>query len=388
MKRSLRIALAAAVIIAAFFGGYKLRPRLNAETLITTYAKYFRGQPSHKQPMNGGAIETVMATDYRHLIGITNREDAAARRAAMAAYIFRGEPAGLSRLPDRIERDIIFPPLLNLSLSRIDRYSVEMPFGVNSEIFHLVPQQQRGCLMIYQEGHLASFLERKRFLKRFTAEGCDVLALSLPLTGGVNSRPEIDHPRFGRLLLNDPGDLELLDSASYSSLSYFITPLVAALNQALSEQPFDRIGATGFSGGGWAVQILAALDPRIQATYSVAGSSPLGVHAAKPDWGSPEQRQGRFYEIATYTEIYVLAADNAGRRHLQYFNETDPCCFSGHSWDAWKQAVAERAAHLGGEFHILTYASDRHALTKPVALAILDDFVHDGHGKQEGIIPH
>lgn len=388
MRTSLRLGVVAAIALAAFIGGYKLRPRLNAETFYTAYAKYLLEQPSHKQALADGVIDTVIATDFRRLIDISSAEDVETRRRAMAAYLFRGEPAGLQRRPDKVERDVLFPPLVELKLAAIDILTVSLPFGVDSQVYFLRAEKPRSCLMIYQEGHRVSFLERKRFLRRVVAEGCDVLALSLPLTGGMNSRPLVDHPRFGHLLLNDPDDLQLLDSQHYSSLAYFIVPLVAALNHALDQRPYDLIGATGFSGGGWAVEVFAALDSRVQATYSVAGSSPTGVHAAMPQWGSPEQRQGKFYEIANYGELYVMSADRPGRRHHQFFNETDPCCFSGHLWTSWNAPVAERARSLGGEFRLFSYRNPAHSVTKPVALAIVDDFLNGGRALPEGVVAH
>lgn len=388
MRSGFRVALVSAIAAIAFIGGYKLRPRLSPEAIATVYAKYVLHQPPHKQLLKNGAIDTVMATDYRALIGVNTAKDVAARRAAMAAYLFRGEPAGMNRRPDRIERDVSVPLLADLPLAGIDILTVGLPWGVDSKIYHLRAAKPKSCLMIYQEGHRVSFLERVRFLERITAEGCDVLALSLPLTGPVNSRPQVDHPRFGRIILNDPDDLQLLDSQSYSSLAYFIMPLVAALNHALDQQPYDRIGATGFSGGGWAVQIFAALDPRVQVTYSVAGSSPEAVHAAKPEWGSPEQRQGRFSEIVNYPELYVMAADQPGRRHLQFFNETDPCCFAGSNWQAWEEPVAERARQLGGEFLVFSYINSNHTLSKPVGKTILADFLNLPEGPSDEVIAH
>lgn len=373
----LRSLLIAAAVVAAFVAGYKLQPRLTAERLYTAYAKYVKQQPSHKYGP-GEVIDPVMSTDFARLIELHTPQQVAAKRAAMAAYVFRGGEAGLGRLPDAVERDVSFPPLADLKLAGIDVLTVTMPWGVDSQVYFLRAAQPRSCLMIYQEGHQVSFLNQKHFLERMTEAGCDVLALSLPLTGGINARPLISHPRFGGIQLNDADDLQVLDSAGRSSLAYFLEPLAAALNHALAHGGYQRVGATGFSGGGWAVQVFAALDPRVQATYSVAGSVPISVHAAKPDWGSPEQRQGRFYEIVNYPELYVMDADRAGRRHVQFYNQTDPCCFSGDNWQAWVEPVRQRIEHLGGSYAIVTYTAGQHTLTPAVAAAIADDFLGDG----------
>lgn len=359
-----------------FFAGYKLQAKLTAEALMTAYAKYVERLPSHKQELEQGVIAQVQRTDYAKLNQIHLPEDIAARREAALAYIFQGIPEAMARLPDKVEQNVLFPPLADLdNLAGIDRLTVDMDYGVDSVVLHLKPVKSNSCLMLYQEGHRDSVLARKAFLGKMLAEGCDVLGLSLPLTGGLNSRPEVDHPRFGRILFNDPDDLRFLDSAQSSSLHYFILPMVAALNQALSEQNYQRVGATGFSGGGWAVEILAAIDPRITASYAVAGSTPEAVHAAMPGWGSPEQVDARFYEIANYVELYTMGAAGSGRHQIQFFNDTDPCCFSGHNWRAYRDAVAERAAALGGSFRLLSYGDAQHNLSAPVAQAIADDFM-------------
>lgn len=381
----LRLFLVPALIATAFVAGYKLRPRLNAETLYTAYAKYVQGQPSHKEEPEDGVLEHVMATDYARLIDLPDRATIEARRKAMADYLFRGEPAGMQRRPDEVEHGVVFPPLADLKVAGIDLLTVNMPWGVDSKIYLLRASQPQSCLMIYQEGHRVSFLERKRFLRRMIDQGCDVLALSMPLTGGMNSRPLIDHPRVGRIQLNDPDDLQLLNSPRHSSLAYFITPLVAALNHALDQGSYERIGATGFSGGGWTVQIFAALDPRVQTTYSVAGSVPTAVHAAMPSWGSPEQRHGAFYDIVNYPELYVMDADRPGRTHVQVYNETDPCCFSGHNWQAWKDAIGDKVRKLGGRYRLFTYENAAHTMSKPVALMIVDDFLNGGTHPPEGV---
>jgi len=375
------------VAVAAFIAGYKMRPRLTVETWQSVWAKYVERQPSHKSRTGDPAIPEVMGTDFNRLIQLRTAGEVESRRRQAIEYIWRGKSVGWGDVrPDQVERDVFFAPLEDLTaVESIDRLVVTLPFGITSEVFHLKPKKRRSCLMLYQEGHRVSFLERRRFLKRLVAEGCDVLALSFPLTGGINNRPEIDHPRFGRLLMNDPDDLQLVDSASDSFLYYFLAPLVASLNHALAENQFDRVGATGFSGGGWAVAILAALEPRIQASYSVAGSAPIGVHAARPGWGSPEQRDARFYEIATYTELYVMGAAGEGRRQTQIVNVTDPCCFSGTYWAAYGAVVAQRVRELGGRFRMLTYEDSAHQLSKPVSLAILDDFVDGGAILPQGV---
>lgn len=365
-----------ATFIAGYFAYWPLRP----ERMSALWAKYVDGQPSHKYPAAVPRIAEVMETDYARLLTLHSPADVAARRRQVINYLWHGRSVGYGALrPDGVERDQVFLPLADLApKAAIDRLTVTLPFGVVSDIAFLRARQSRSCLMLYQEGHRVSFLERKLFLERMIDAGCDVLALSFPLTGGLNSRPVIDHPRFGRILLNDPDDLQLLDSGDQSYLYYFIAPMVAALNHALGERSYDRVGATGFSGGGWAVSILAAIDPRIRASYAVAGSAPISVLAARPEWGSPEQHEVRFFQIATYPELYTMAGAGPDRRHLQFFNVTDPCCYSGGNWAAYASVVAERAAALHGFFSVATYQVDAHRMTASVGATIERDFLSAG----------
>lgn len=361
--------------VASFIAGLLTRPLIKDERIYQAYARYVLDQPPHKQkPDDAGVFDTVAGTDFSGLVSVNSLQDVEARRQALAAFIWRGAPSPFGRYPEQVEAGSTLPFMDIAGLERVERLEIHMPLGVTSVATVLVPQHQRSCLMLYQEGHRVSFLERKRLLRRFVDSGCQVIALSLPLTGGDNSRPLIDHPRFGRILLNDPDKLEILETKNFSTLQYFLTPPIVALNHVLKDRTFQRIGMTGFSGGGWVTTLVAALDPRIQRSYAIAGSVPLTVHAAALHWGSYEQRMGRLYEIANYPELYVMAAAGQGRRHTQYYNVDDPCCFSGNNWTYWAEALPQHARKLGGKLVTKAYAQERHAIGPDVASLVARDF--------------
>lgn len=371
------LAFAILIAVTAFIAGLLVRPFIKDERIYQAYARYALDQPPHKQkPDDAGVFDTVAGTDFSDLVTVNSLQDVTARRQTLAAFIWRGAPSPFGRYPEQVEAGSTMPFIDIAGLERVERLEIRMPLGVTSVATVLVPRQQRSCLMLYQEGHRVSFLERKRLLRRFVDSGCQVIALSLPLTGGDNSRPTIDHPRFGRILLNDPDKLEILETKNFSTLQYFLTPPIVALNHVLKDRTFQRIGMTGFSGGGWVTTLVAALDPRIQRSYAVAGSAPLSVHAAALHWGSYEQRMGRLYEIANYPELYVMAAAGQGRRHTQYYNVDDPCCFAGNNWAYWADTLPQHAQKLGGKLATKAYTLERHGIGPSVANMVMRDFAH------------
>lgn len=374
-----KLGFASALLIAFASGWWTSQPN-TSERLAKLYAQYVRAQPSHKYDLpDGGVFPLVAANDYHRAVSaLVQPRDIEARRRDAMAFIWRGGAADpFVRRPDNVERDTIEPLLADLDgLESVDRLTIGQPLGLDSIVFYLHAEAPRNCLMLYHEGHRDSFLLRKRFLQKMLSSGCDVLALNLPATGPWNPRPEFVHPRFGHVLISDPDQLEILETRDFGTIQLFLTPPIVALTHALTEKRYERVGMTGFSGGGWITQMVSALDPRIRASYSVAGSSPLAVHLSKLSWGSYEQQMGRLYEIVTYPELYVMGAAGPGRRQMQAYNLHDPCCFAGQNWQAYADAVAERAAAFGGHFQvIMDKTNTTHSMSDEVENVIVADFM-------------
>ncbi|MGE5505241.1 MAG: hypothetical protein ACM31L_12525, partial [Actinomycetota bacterium] len=240
------------LVAAAFFAGYKARPRMTAEVMATWWAKYGLGREAPKRQLDTQRYRADLGVNYPRQLAISSAEDIAARRRALAAYLWRGGENVWSQRPAQVEPRIFYAPLADIpNLASVDRLRVTMPPGIDSLVYFLHADQPRDCLMVYQEGHRHSFLEHKEFIRRMVREGCDVLALSLPLTAPINPGAKISHPRFGELSLDEVDDLEFLDSEKRSSLHYFFTPVIVALNHALAAHSYGHVGMAGFSGGGW-----------------------------------------------------------------------------------------------------------------------------------------
>ena len=118
----------------------------------------------------------------------------------------------------------------------------------------------------------------------------------------------------------------------------------------MREEGRSYVDAVGFSNGGWAVSVLAAVDKRIRRSYPIAGGYPIYLRTGE----LKNQAQGEhFYypmlKAANYLEMYVLATTGApSRRQIQIFNRFDRCCWNNTLGKVYEPAVKAAAAEAGG----------------------------------------
>lgn len=105
------------------------------------------------------------------------------------------------------------------------------------------------------------------------------------------------------------------------AVGYFLYPHIVAINTAIAAG--KRVAVGGFSGGGWATLLLAAIDPRIKLAVCQSGwtgtvangaTSPGGVN------GDGEQLCPELYAIANPHELAVMGAAGNGRRAYHVWN--------------------------------------------------------------------
>ena len=269
--------------------------------------------------------------------------------------------------PHSVTMDVYDPRFASLeNLLRIDRLVVQMEYAVNSIIYVLRPQESNQRLMIYHQGHLGDFVLGVETIQFFLRQGYTVAALTMPLRG-MNSRPTVEIDRE-RLWLTDHEDFRRLESEHFFPVRLFLEPVVVLLNYALAEQAYDLVGMVGLSGGGWTTTLAAALDPRVDRSYPVAGSMPLALHG----FGDYEQRHPRLYAAATYLDLYVLGTLGDGRRQVQILNRYDPCCFGGTGFEAYVERVARTVRRLGdGTFDVWSDTTHREHKISAAGLAVI-----------------
>ncbi len=327
-------------------------------------------------PVRGTTLGTCPTLIDDSEIGITSVQDLEQTRAQLHEYIW-GQPslptdAGVVVTPD-------VPSPIGCSdgvLDHVDRLRIDMGptttgETVHGEAWHFVPAttalvHRRDRLVIVHNGHMGpdachdtfadgedglevipsrGYMGLQMTINALLADGYDVLAVLMPFftesqcsgNHGLLFTPEYAPP-------------------TGSGMRYFLDPTLRSVNYVLSQHAFEDVSMTGLSGGGWTTTVYAALDPRIEASFPVAGSIPLylrigarttaATHAfldgvlpgqmlqdppprggCGNNLGDAEQYIADLYGIAGYPDLYVMGAYGTGREQVQILNRRDTCCF-------------------------------------------------------------
>ena len=227
-----------------------------------------------------------------------------------------------------------------------------MDYNLTSVSYHFIAQEHNGKLVIYHAGSGADFRTDKKTIALFLAEKYDVIAMSMPLNG-LNSQPIINDSRLGMLQLEHRSHLKFLKDNDTNPLQFFVTPVIANVNYASTK--YTDIAMVGLSGGGWTTTFAAALDPRIDKSYPVAGSLPIYLRSGVVnDWGRYQDVLPETDAIATYPELYLLGGIGKNRSQMQVLNKYDSCCFAGVRYRTYEDIVHNRLkAITEGNFKVL-----------------------------------
>ena len=251
----------------------------------------------------------TLGVDVASLIKVRTPADAEAARAQALLEIFGGPLPTSTELP----ASAVFLPAVRAASSR---------------------------LAIYHGGHEQHAIDSPTvgILRR---AGYDVYAISMPAG---------DHERF---------------ASEERPLRPFLEPVALTVNHALKQHQYREVIMVGLSGGGWTTVLYAAIDPRIQRSYPVAGSAPEYLRGVVP------KSEGDFEQTLPglaigYLDLYVMAT-SGGREQLQLFNRQDPCCFSGDLPYTYRDAVQREAASVGGWFDVVVSQHDAHDLSPTMA---------------------
>lgn len=333
-------------------------------SLVTGSGPSSTARPEVKLPTNN---------DPRRQIRFHTPDDADAKRRELIGFIW---PDGLpSSILPGVTKDVPFPgadldsadPLFNIDrtlISRVDKVDAEvsgMHYRATSYLLYPTNTVNESDLVILHSGHAESWnygslsLAAVRLLK----EGFTVAAMMMPavppnagvvvvVPGGDSIAVETHEEFFTKL---DP----ILGKGA--ALRFFLEPVVQTINHFLASTPdAGDVSMIGLSGGGWTTNMMAAMDERITLSVPVAGSAPLYVRNAKPDFlGDAEQyylplydediaRDGTGGGVATWLEIYALGGYGDGRRQIFVSNLYD-VWFSGRFADSFKDIVARTVSN-------------------------------------------
>jgi len=346
--------------------------------LVVLYGNTFL-QP---EPPVAAAKLNFSETDPNQLISVRGDADAVSRRKALIDFIW-GPEGFPSNLPDKIENAVVDQRYSGLSnLKQIDRLIIQLEWGLTSTAYHFIPNRGNNKLLIYHQGHNGDFVGGIATIRFFVEKGYSVIALSMPMEP-PNNRPVVDLKSIGKIELTFHEQLKLLEMKSGHPVQLLLTPVAVSLNYA-QKVGYHSFYMTGYSGGGWTTTMCAAIDPRINGSYPVAGSLPLHLRSdakvfntaqRSADWGDYEQTIPELYKIANYLELYLLGSHGDHRRQLQVLNKYDPCCFAGDAYRTYEGVVKDRVQMLGpGNFAVFLDTSHKmHEISDKALSAIFDD---------------
>ena len=278
-----------------------------------------------------------------------------------------------SQLPE-VESDISDSNYKDLqNLSRIDRLTVEMEYGVSSVSYLFIPERSNEKLILYHQGHGGDFLLGMDTIQFFLDRNFTVVAMAMPLLG-MNNQPIVEIDGLGQIKLNSHNQLRLLETKNFNPMKLFVDPIQINLNFLDKEYNFKQYSMIGLSGGGWTTVVYSAIDERISNSFSVGGSMPIYLRVAERDMGDYEQTNIDLYQNVNYLELYILGAYGDDRKHIQIFNKNDPCCYSGNGYETYELVIKDKMLQLGkGNFQIfIDDTHDEHKISDTAREFILE----------------
>ena len=297
------------------------------------------------------------------LISFTDSNDILMKKQMLTGYIWSDE--GLpTNLPASHEIDIS-DKLSNLkNLDRIDSFTVEMDYGMNSISYLFLANNPNGELIIYHQGDDSqsfesfdnhSFEEDRRIIQYFLNDNYSVLMFSM-VGHGMNNEPILEVENLGTIRLNSHEHFVLLETETFQPIKFFLEPVIVILNQIDVDYSFNSYQMIGKNEGGWTTVVVSAIDERIKQSFAVAGSLPLWMSSNSNNFGGYEHHLPSFYQIANYLELYIMSAYGNERSPTLIYNEFDPCCFSGDLYKKYPFAdvIISVLKSLGpGEFNVI-----------------------------------
>jgi len=261
--------------------------------------------------------------------------------------------------PSKLEKNIISQQYVDMeNLDSIDKLTIDMEYGVNSIAYFFKPITSNDKLIIYHQGHSGDFFNGKETIEYLIEKNYSVIAFSMPLLG-MNHQPVVENSKFGNIKIQSHNQFVLLENENFTPIKFFVEPVVLTMNYLEKTYDFDSYHMIGISGGGWLTTLVAALDDRIEQSFSVAGSYPMFLRGEPKNFGDYEQHHLELYEFANYLDLYVMSSVGPDRKFIQIFNMYDPCCFDGTSFTEYEDEIIETVEKFdNGYFKI--YLDDTH----------------------------
>jgi hypothetical protein len=290
--------------------------------------------------------------DVSEMISIDSPADINRAREELTTVLF-GDSELLLSMPSGFQRNISDKRYDDISsLNTIDKFTIKMDYGIESHVYHFIPETPNGQVILYHQGHHGDFFLGKDVIHELLDHGYAVVGFSMPLLG-PNNQPTVEVERLGRISLKSHDFIKFLTPEAGHNIKYFLEPVIAMVNHIERNLDYSRISMVGISGGGWVTTLAAAVDHRIKKSFPVSGTYPilLRTNNKELDWGDYEQTEPEIYTTTNYLELYILGSYGLNRKQLQIMNKFDPCCLGGVLGDVYRDVVREKVTELGaGEY--------------------------------------
>jgi hypothetical protein len=280
------------------------------------------------------------------------------------------------------EPPLVIPSWINTigsdNLGQVDRIDIAMDYQMHSYAYHLHPKNDSvNRLLIFQMGHSDDILTAggRETIKYFLDKGFDVVTFWMPVFG-ENTRTAYDIPVYDTYTFSTGtgGHDEMgavLENSDGSFIRFFVEPVFVVINYAKSQYDYRDINMTGVSGGGWTTHVCAAMDPRIELNFPVAGSLPIYLREGPcPNGSAGDAEQvwpALFEEIASWLDVYILGGYGDGRGQIHILNQYDACCFWGVNYETFEPYVTEAVNDLGAGYYYvyLDSSHSEHKISDP-----------------------
>ena len=303
----------------------------------------------------------LMETNVESLIDIENLNDIAKKRNQLINFIWKSNSLEKNEMPEKIIKNVDDPRFSEIkNLEGIDKIIIDMEYGISSypHLFHPIEKNNR--LLIYHQGHAGDFILGKKTISYFIDKGYTVIAFSMPLHGSNNS-PSLEIENFGIIKFDSHDKLRFLDSKDFSSMKLFFHPIMVSLNYVEQNYNFETFDMIGLSGGAWTITLYSTMDERISKIFPVAGPLPHYITQNEPDstWHY-ETNNLLLYEIANYSEIFIMSSYGENKEHVKILNKFDSCCYSGIGYTTFEENIQDHIDMLG-EGRFAVYLDDTHS---------------------------
>ena len=218
------------IIIGIFILGYSIGS--NSIPFDDTVKSYYSKltAPNYHEQTSDEILPILYQTNVQSLIHIDNKIDITKTRNQIIDYVWKENVFSKNKMPSKIEHDIQDERYENLmNLEKIDKITITMEHGVESYAYIFLAEQKNEDIILYHQGHAGDFVKGKKTIQFFLEKGYSVVAFSMPLLG-MNNQPTIDVENIGVIKLTTHEQFKILDSENFSSLKFFLEPIMIAVN--------------------------------------------------------------------------------------------------------------------------------------------------------------